>query len=164
MKIQIVNEQDQVIGVKERSELDYSKDIYRVSALWLVNSAGKALLAKRASNKDKDPGLWGPAVAGTVDEGETYEDNIYKEAQEEIGLTGVPFTSGKKMRFSGDPRHYFCQWYFVTVDLGADEFTLQESEVDEVAWVDVETMTLDLQQNPEKYIPTMIKIVEELGI
>lgn len=76
MKIQIVDDQDQFIGLKERNEVDYKSDIYRVSALWLTNSKGQTLLAKRAAVKDKDPGKWGPAVAGTIDEGETYDENI----------------------------------------------------------------------------------------
>ena len=29
MKIQVVNEQDEIIGVKERTEIDYAIDIYR---------------------------------------------------------------------------------------------------------------------------------------
>jgi len=37
MKIQIVDDKDQLIGVKERNEVDYKTDIYRVSALWLTN-------------------------------------------------------------------------------------------------------------------------------
>jgi len=45
MKIQIVNEQDQLVGTKERSELDYSIHIFRTSALWLTNPSGKVLLA-----------------------------------------------------------------------------------------------------------------------
>lgn len=80
MKIQIVDENDKFVSNKERSEVDYKSDIYRVSALWLTNSKGQTLLAKRAMVKDKDPGKWGPAVAGTIDEGETYDENIYKEA------------------------------------------------------------------------------------
>ncbi len=30
--------------------------------------------------------MWGSAVAGTVEKGEDYESNIYKETEEEIGL------------------------------------------------------------------------------
>ena len=163
MKIQIVNEKDEIIGVKERSEVDYSIDTYRVSALWITNSLGQALLAKRAAIKDKDPNKWGPAAAGTIDEGETYDENIYKEAEEEIGLTGVVFTKGKKTHITY-PRNYFCQWYFATVDRETDSFTMQADEVDELAWVDVAQMKQELWGNPEKYVPAMQQIVSELEI
>src|SRR5688572_21076189 len=121
MKIQIVDEQDQLIGIKERAEVDYRTDIYRVSALWLTNSRGQTLLAKRAAVKDKDPNKWGPAVAGTIDEDETYDENIYKEAEEEIGLVGIKFEKGPKCLIKR-PRTYFCQWYLVTLDRDVDGF------------------------------------------
>ncbi len=163
MKIQIVDEQDNIISVKERMEVDYKNDIYRVSALWLTNSKGQTLLAKRAAVKDKDPGKWGPAVAGTIDEGETYDVNIYKEAMEEIGLEGAELTKGLKIRIT-HPRNYFCQWYFVALDREADTFVMQEDEVDELEWVGVEQMKQELKTNSDKYVPAMQQIVDELGI
>ena len=137
MKIQIVNANDELIGVKERSEIDFQNDIYRVSALWVTNSKGETLLAKRAAIKRNDPNKWGPAVAGTIDEGETYDENIYKEADEEIGLMGVEFTKIKKTRITY-PRNYFCQWYSVTLDRDPNSFKLQDEELAEVVLVYVE--------------------------
>ncbi len=163
MKIQIVNDQDQLIGVKERIEVDYKTDTYRVSALWLTNTKGQTLLAKRASVKDKDPNKWGPAVAGTIDEGETYDDNIYKEAMEEIGLNGEPFSKGPKIRIT-HPRNYFCQWYFVTLDRDTDSFVMQADEVDALEWIDIEQMKQELKTDPDKYVPAMNQIIDELGI
>ena len=163
MKIQIVNEKDGFVGVKERSEVDYNVDIYRVSALWITNTAGQVLLAKRAALKDKDPNKWGPAVAGTIDEGETYDDNIYKEADEEIGLNGVEFTKGKKTHITF-PRNYFCQWYFVVLDRDLSTFILQEDEVEELAWFDIAQIKQELQNKPEKYVPALKQILHELKI
>ena len=84
-KIIIVDKNDKIIGYKIRGTLD-KNGIYRVSALWITNSLGEILLARRSRKKDKHPLKWGPAVAGTVEEGETYEQNIVKEAWEELGL------------------------------------------------------------------------------
>ncbi len=166
MKIQIVNEQDELIGVKERSEIDYTTDIYRVSGLWLTNSLGQALLAKRATTKKNSPGLWGPAVAGTVEEGETYEGNIYKEAEEEIGLIDVEFIKTRKIYCEEFPktRKYFTQWFSGIVDCDISDFTRQVEEVDELAWVDTEQMKQDIQDNPDKYLPRMSVTVSELGL
>ena len=163
MKIQIVDNQDNVIGLKERSEIDYKNDIYRVSGLWATNLKGQILLAKRATLKDKDPGKWGPAVAGTIDEGETYDINIYKEAKEEIGLEGVKFTKGPKMHVTY-PRNYYCQWYFVKLNRDTDSFVMQAEEVDALEWVDANEMKMDLATNPDKYVPSMNQIVSELGV
>lgn len=81
----IVNEQDEEIGVKHRHDIT-SDDIYRVSALWIENSHGDVLMSQRGFMKRNNPGKWSAAVAGTIDEGESYSENIYKEAEEEIGL------------------------------------------------------------------------------
>jgi len=97
---QIVDDQDNLIGAKPRNEIDFKNDYYRISGLWLTNSKGQILIAQRLLTKDKDPGKWGPAAAGTLEVGETYESNAYKEADEEIGLTGVKFTQGPKMKFT----------------------------------------------------------------
>lgn len=166
MQIQIVDKNDTVIGTKERDEIDYSSDIYRVSALWLTNSNGQALIAKRAMAKKNSPGKWGPAVAGTLETDETYETNIYKEAQEEIGLSGVPFKEIKKVAIMepGNPRHYFCQWYEATVDMPIEAFTRQVSEVDELAWIDTEVLKNEVRNSPEKYVPTMKQVIEDLGL
>ena len=46
----IVDEKDNIISYKERKSIS-QKDIYRVSALWIMNSKGDSLLAQRSFNK-----------------------------------------------------------------------------------------------------------------
>lgn len=105
MKIPIVNEQDEIIGYKDRDLRD-PKEITRVSGLWVTDTAEKILLAQRSWKKKSDPGRWGPAVAGTVEEGETYESNIIKEAREEIGLTNIVPIAGPKHRRSTSHEYF----------------------------------------------------------
>lgn len=126
-KIIVVNDKDEVIGHRNRGEA-LKGDIYRASALWIENSKGQVLLAQRGFSKRNDPGKWGPAVAGTIDRGETYESNVYKEAQEEIWLEGVPFSKSEKIRYSKRD-NFFCQWFRVTVDRELDSFAIQKEEV-----------------------------------
>lgn len=123
--IVIVDENDTPIGVKERGEIDAAKDRYRVTGLWLTNSKGDILLAQRALTKKVNPGLWGPAVAGTVEEGETYDENIVKEIREELGirLSITDLKKVKKFRVDG-PRHYFSQFYTYTADTPAPDFAI----------------------------------------
>ena len=154
-----MDDDDKIIGFKNRDEIDYKNDIYRVSALWLVNSEGEILLAQRHRNKDKDPGVWGPAVSGTVEEGETYYENIVKEAAEEIGLTGVEFVEGPKQRIY-EPRNFFTQWYVATVEKPEGSFIIKEEEVEKIAWVGPSFLKKDSTEHPEKYVATMPKIVE----
>ena len=106
-EIIIVNEIDEVIEYKKRDELA-PLDIYRVSALWITNSHGEILLAKRHHTKDHHPGKWDPAVSGTVEKkrGGTYDENIIKETEEEIGIKGVKFEVGPKTKIINEYSHF----------------------------------------------------------
>ena len=162
-RITIVNDQDEVIGYKERGTIEL-QDIYRVSALWITNSKGDVLLAQRQLSKRHHPGMWGPAVAGTVDEGESYDDNIVKEAEEEIGLENIQPRKSIKQRVTlatGDHNH-FTQWYTLVVDKPAEDFVAQEEEVAQVKWFSRNELERELRDHPEKYLKGLQRAVETL--
>lgn len=155
MKIVIVNENDEVIGSKERESVTIN-EIYRVSALWITNSKGEILLARRALTKKKDPGLWGPAVAGTVDEGETYESSIIKEAEEELGLKNIKPVKSHKSRLKS-PRNFFTQWFSLKLDKKAEDFDFNKEEVAEIKWFTEQELNDLIKKHPEKVIPSLVE-------
>jgi isopentenyl-diphosphate delta-isomerase len=154
-QVTIVDIHDRVIGQKLRSART-KDDIYRITALWLTNSQGEILLAQRAANKEHNPNRWGPAAAGTVEARESYEENVYKEAEEEIGLSGIKFTPSHKVLIRTEHR-YFCMWYTAKVDQPAEEFRLQTDEVQAVRWVTPTELVQDLRDHPERYTPSAVK-------
>ncbi len=158
-KIIIVDDNDDIIASKERESLEV-KDIWRVSALWLTNSKGEILMARRALNKIHNPGKWGPAAAGTVEEGETYDFNIIKETEEELGLKNLEFKKGPKTKNSTGKYNYFCQWYSAKNDKPAEEFKIQKSEVAEVRWFTKEELKKKLQENPNELIYSINQWIE----
>jgi len=147
-KIVLVNENDEIIGSKEREEIT-KDDINRVSALWIRSLDGKVLLAKRSFTKKYDAGKWGPAVTGTVDDGESYQDNIKKEANEELGISGLSLIMGPKLKVNNSNK-LFCQW-FVTMISKDIEFKLQKEEVEEVRWFDKDKLRSMLKSHPEEF-------------
>lgn len=152
-KIIIVDEKDNKIDCKNRETLNQG-DIYRVSALWITNNKGEILLAKRALNKSHSPGKWGPAVAGTVDEGGNYRVNILKEAEEEIGLKNINPQAGPKERIYGE-HNYFIQWYLLTIDKHLSEFIVDWREVDEIRWFSKYNLLKELENEPIKFLDGM---------
>lgn len=82
----LVDEKDNLLWYKERWTLNYEKDIYRISVLRLENSKWEVLISQRSFKKKNQPGIRWPAVSGTVNDKENYEQNILKEAKEEIWL------------------------------------------------------------------------------
>lgn len=158
--ITIVDENDNVIDAKERNELLLS-DIYRVSALWIFNSNGDVLLARRAFTKSHDPGKWGPAVAGTVEEGETYDSNIQKEAKEELGLEGIIFEPGSKTR-SKSKWNYFVQQYNCKIDKPAEEFKIRKDEVAEVKWFTKAELKELVGKHPDDFLNGVKRFTESI--
>lgn len=145
----IVDENDNVIGSKHKDQLS-SDDTYRVARLLIINSKSELLLAQRAFVKEKDPGVWGLAVEGTVEAHETYETNIRKEAEEEIGITIGELELGPKLHMQGKFNHW-CQFFITRIDLEIDDLTLQEEELETVAWFDKVSLERQVKQHPERF-------------
>ena len=150
LKIPIVNENDNIIGYKYREDI-LPTDIYRVTALWITNSGGDVLITQRSFNKSHDPGKWHPAVSGTVEQGETYDGNIIKEAEEELGIKGVEFKLGPKVKRGGKHIH-FTQWYLCIMDKPISYFKIQPSEVADIKWMPLKSLVNDVKENPDKYV------------
>lgn len=152
-EIIIVDQNDSILNYKKRGTLN-KDDIYRVSGLWVTNSRGDILLAKRHHTKIHNPNKWGPAVSGTVEKGETYESNIIKETEEEIGLKNVKLKLGPKTETDSE-YHHFTQWYFLNIDLDIDDFKIKEDEVEEIKWFSPEWLKTRLEKYPDEFVPRM---------
>lgn len=158
MKIPIVDENDNLLYYKDSKDRDLRKEITRGSALWVVNEKQEILMAKRSKNKKNFPNVWGPSVAGSVEEGETYESNIIKEAEEEIGINLNTVILGPQKRES-DNHEYFGQYFFITIS-SHTKFVLQASEVDEVCWVSLEKLKDWYSKKPKEFLPSFTSSLE----
>lgn len=159
MKIPIVDENDNIIGFRERTDRN-PELIYRVSGLWITDTDGNILLSRRAFDKIHDPGKWGPAVAGTVEEGETYESNIVKEAEEEIGLKNIkPILGEKKRRKS--KYNYFAQEFLLNLPFGFNDFKIEKKEVAELKWFSKEELIKELKERPDEFLKYVSEKMKE---
>ncbi len=87
----LVNETGEVIGKATRKECHSgSKLLHPVVHLHIFNEVGGLYLQKRSMNKDIQPGKWDTAVGGHIDFGESAEDALDRETQEELGI--IDFT------------------------------------------------------------------------
>ncbi len=85
--IDIVNEEDIVIGQKKRSEIYLQRMVnFRVINAFLCNSHGEIWLPRRTADKKIFPLCLDVSVGGHVETGETYEDAFGRELQEELNL------------------------------------------------------------------------------
>lgn len=127
----IVNEEDEIIGYKEKSEM-LPTDIYRVCGLTVVNTSKQVLLTQRAYNKRHDPGKRSFGMGGTVEQGETYEESAIRETFEELGITiSNPIWIDKYLSRS-ETNNFFSMEYMVRVPDDI-ELKIEEDEIIDIA-------------------------------
>ncbi|MDQ3064820.1 MAG: NUDIX domain-containing protein [bacterium] len=148
----LVDDKGTIIGQKDRHELQ-AGDSVAITSLWIENSRCEVLLAQRSLQKRNQPGLWGPGATGTVEPDESFEDNIVKEAHEEIGLILKNYQELFRVHYiEGDGIGRYAVWFKTIVDLPLESFILQEGEVDEVRWISKDTLNRELSRNPNGFV------------
>lgn len=150
MKIPIVDENDNIIGYKERKNRN-PEDIIRITSIWITDNNGNILLAQRSWNKKDNPGKWGPAVAGTVEEGESYESNAYKELAEEIGIKNEKLIESEKVFLNSPTGKKFCQLYGLQINRER-EFIIEKEEVEQVKWYTRDELKKYFTEKPQDFV------------
>lgn len=88
--LEIVDENDTVIGIRSREEIHILGLRHREIHVWLVTPKNEIVFQHRSPAKDTFPDLLDASVGGHVEVGQTYEQAAIVEAQEEAGLLIAP--------------------------------------------------------------------------
>ena len=84
--LDIVDEDDNVIGTASRKEAHAKGLLHREVFILFITPAGEIIFQRRSMTKATNPGLLAFTVGGHVESGQTYEDTVIREAKEETGL------------------------------------------------------------------------------
>ncbi|MGA5580963.1 NUDIX domain-containing protein [Streptomyces thermodiastaticus] len=128
--IDIVDEQDRVVGQAPRGEA-YARGLrHRCVFVQARDAAGRVFVHRRTATKLVFPSLYDMFVGGVVGAGESYDEAALREAEEELGVTGLPrpehlFTF---LYDDGPGRSWWSAVYQVRCDLPV------HPQVEEVAW------------------------------
>ena len=114
-----------------------------IAVLWFMSKEKELLLAQRSATKKFHPSEWGPTVTGTAEDGETPEQTLVREVEEELGLkSGVDYSP--KFLFKVDFNHQdgrvrrFSIFYDIVEKNIVDKFKLDVDEVAGVKWLPME--------------------------
>ncbi len=145
--------------VKSKADVHRDGDWHKTAYIWFVNSKSQVLLQKRSMKKDNSAGLWDISAAGHVSAGQTNIEGAIRETHEELGVDIKPgdlhyvctvATEGKPRTNPKFHNREYQDVYVVRRDLDIKDLILQESEVDEVKWVDLkEFKKWTLEERPD---------------
>ncbi|MEU2356898.1 NUDIX domain-containing protein [Streptomyces misionensis] len=88
--LDIVDEHDRVVGQLPRGEV-YARGLrHRCVFIQARDAAGRLFVHRRTATKLVFPSLYDPFVGGVVGAGESYDEAALREAEEELGVSGLP--------------------------------------------------------------------------
>jgi isopentenyldiphosphate isomerase len=83
----IVDESCNIIGKATRRECHSNRLLaHCVVHVLVFNNKGELYLQKRSINKDIQPGKWDTSVGGHLNLGESFDQAVYRELKEELGI------------------------------------------------------------------------------
>ncbi len=145
----VVDEHDQVIGQKPRSEVHRLGLMHRATHVLVFNSQGEIFLQKRSMKKDRQPGLWDSSASGHLNQGEDYDTCAVREAREEIGLLlQEPPRRLFKLAASMETDQEHVWVYRCEAD---GPFTLDAEEVERGAWFAPAAVTRWMAKSPQDF-------------
>jgi isopentenyl-diphosphate delta-isomerase type 1 len=153
--LEIVDESNRVIGVRERAEIHRQGLWHRSVHMFIFNSRGELYLQKRSPGKDQYPDHWDSSAAGHPDPGETPEFAAHRELGEELGID---------TELTESYRHPACQetgWEFVTLFVGrTDEpIRLNRDEATEGRYF-TEPQLKDLLGDPDQKVAPGFRLLK----
>jgi len=136
--VDIVSEQNEVIAQSSRQQMRAQNLRHRASYIVVHDGMGNILVQRRTKTKDFYPGWLDATAGGVVQSGENILDSARREAEEELGIAGVPFAEHGMFYFEETG----CRvWGALFSCVSHGPFALQEEEVDEVNWMSPEEIT-----------------------
>jgi 16S rRNA (adenine1518-N6/adenine1519-N6)-dimethyltransferase len=145
----VVDENDQVIGTKPRSEVHARNLLHRAVHILVFNQAGELLLQKRSAWKDREPGKWDSSAAGHLEPGESYEAAAARETEEELGIRPTLTPLGK-IRACSNTGHEFVEVFTAQSE---GPLILPPSEIEDALFLPLEQIGVWLTTRPQDFAP-----------
>jgi isopentenyldiphosphate isomerase len=152
----VVNERDEVVGKRPRSEVHRLGLMHRAVHVLVFNARGEVFLQKRSMSKDRQPGLWDSSASGHLDSGEAYDACAIRELREEIGLRleSAPLRLFKlTASIETDQEHV---WVYRCTAEGP--FTLHPEEIETGGWFGAERVNHWMKEKPEDFASALLTI------
>jgi isopentenyl-diphosphate delta-isomerase type 1 len=144
-----VDEYDNVLGKMTRAEAHSgSGKIHRAAIAFIFDLENNhVLLQQRTLTKDMCPGYWGDSVGGHVTYGQSYDQAIVRETEEELGLKQLKLTFHSKHLFDlSNEREYYA--IYTSHIPKNSKIHFDRDEIQQVKWLRLGEMKQFLTREP----------------
>jgi isopentenyldiphosphate isomerase len=156
----VVNERDEVVGRRPRSEVHELGLMHRAVHVLVFNARGQVFLQKRSLTKDRQPGLWDSSGSGHLAAGEDYDRCAVRELREEIGLElKAPPRRLFKLPASAETDQEHVWVYRCSAE---GPFTLDRDEIECGGWFDRPTLNQWIRDRPQDFATAFLAIWKRL--
>ena len=139
-----------VVGSAPRSVMRRQNLRHAASSVVVRDEQGRIYLHRRTTTKDVYPGLLDFAAGGVVQAGEDPAVGAVREAEEELGVTGVPLEPYGVRAYADDATRSVAFRFVMTFD---GPIRWQPEEVAWGDWVTVEELVRRLDEEPDTIVP-----------
>ncbi|MFD3944004.1 NUDIX hydrolase [Streptomyces sp. NPDC058579] len=129
--LDVVDEHDEVIGQAPRGEVYARGLIHRCVFIQARDAEGRIFVHRRTPGKLVYPSMYDMFVGGVVGAGESYDDAALREAEEELGVSGLPRPE-PLFRFLYDSGGVAGKWWSAVYEVRCE--LPVDPQVEEVAW------------------------------
>lgn len=159
--LDIVDDEDVVIGRRLRNECLTEGILHRAIALLLFDEFGRLYIQRRADSKSWYPDYWTLSVMGHVSSGETYEQAAKRELTEELALD-CQLRPVTRIRMPDYPWGGLLEREFVTVfeARATNPNIVLSEETKEGKFVEFDEFVRIARKQPEKFTPDSLLALE----
>lgn len=152
--LDVVDENDRVIGRATRGECHRKGLLHRSVSVFVFNSEGLFLIQQRSASKVLNASKWDRSVAGHVLSGQSWEEAARRELEEESGIRDVAlrFVCSLVGRETYPEQGLIENEVFQIFECTTMQTPVfADGEVTAFRWVKLDDVARDLTENPSKY-------------
>lgn len=156
--VDIVDENDKVIGKGERGKVHSSNTWHRGVHIFVFNTEGKLLVERRISTKDIYPDYYGCSVSEHVKAGESYEEAAGRGLMEELGIgkAEIKELAVIKIRIPED----LMINRFYEAKVGKEDLKMQAEEKEGIEFMGIGEIQKHIRKKEKKFAPWFLECFE----
>lgn len=160
-QVDIVDNNLHILYQTSKDEAHAQGLLHKTVISQVINSKGELLLVKQASDR-QDAGQYVSPVGGHVSAGETNEDALRREAQEEIGLSVSHFRLKGKCIYNREVLGRKENHFFLVYEIYSDEQPVINDESESYRYFSKRELMNELNNSPHLFGDAFHVVVDRL--